>query len=120
MYKSLVAPTSTAPTKGSRTGIRGVPIDLADPRDNVPDVLFGGAGVAATRTAAIGPRPADTALTGLGCMRAVDTYAKSNIARIAVGEAICVRTSHGGVAAVTLTAADRIDWLYWMKTQGQN
>jgi hypothetical protein len=115
VYESLVAPAAAAPMRASRTGVQGVPLDLDNPADRIPDLVFGDAGVAATAGAAIGPRPLGTALTGQGCARAADGYGKTSIATVNVGDVICVRTSHGGVAAVTVAKPDRVDWLYWQK-----
>jgi hypothetical protein len=116
VFRNVAGPTSVAPTTDSRTGIHGVPLDVDSPRDQVPDVIFGAAGVAAAKGAAIGPRPVGTTLSSQACASAVDAYGRPIIATVKVGDVMCVRTSQGGVAAVTLAKPDRVDWLYWRRT----
>jgi hypothetical protein len=105
--------TSNSPVSGSQTGIRGLPLDLDKPRDQVGDVVFGTAGVAAVQGSTLGPRPVGTALASEACAKAAGVYGKPSIATVKVGDVICVRTSRRGIAAVTLAGEDRVTWLYW-------
>ena len=107
------AVSSGGPVSASQTWIRTLPLDLDRPRDQRGDIVFGTAGVAAVGGTTLGPRPVGTALTGDACARAADAYGKPSIATVKVGDVICVRTSSGGIAAVTLAGQDRVTWLYW-------
>jgi hypothetical protein len=101
------------PVSGTRTGLRGISLDLDRPGDQVGDIVFGTSGATATRQATLGPRLVGTQLAPAACAKAVAAYGRPTIAAVKVGDVICVRTSGGGIAAVTLSTADRIDWLYW-------
>jgi hypothetical protein len=101
------------PVSGSQTGIHGLPLDLDKPRDQVGDIVFGSAGIAAIGKSTLGPRPFGTALAGDACAKAIGAYGKPSIPTVSVGDVICVSTSRGGVAAVTLAGQDRVTWLYW-------
>ena len=105
--------STNGPVSGSQTGIRRLPVDLDKPRDQVGDIVFGTAGVAAVGRSTLGPRPVGTALAGDACAKAAGAYGKLSIATVKVGDVICVSTSHGGIAAVTMAGEDRITWLYW-------
>jgi hypothetical protein len=104
---------SSSPVKASYTGIRDMPFDLDRPHDTVADVVFGTAGVTVVGRTSIGRLAAGTDATTQACRTAIDAYGKKSIPTVKVGDVICVRTSHGGVAAVTLTATNHIEWVYW-------
>jgi hypothetical protein len=105
--------SASGPVSSSQTGIRGLPVDLDTPRDQVADIAFGAAGVAAVGRSTLGPRPVGNALAGDACAKAAGAYGKPGIATVKVGDVICVSTSRGGIAAVALAGENRVTWLYW-------
>ena len=79
----------------------------------MPDVVFGTSGVTVVGRATLGRLAAGTDATPRACQSTIDGYGKKSVATVRVGDVICVHTSRGGVAAVTLSSVNKIDWTYW-------
>jgi len=114
-YRADAGPPLVQTRSGSGVAIGGTSYDFDaaelrvtaeggdDDGDRIVDVAFGDAAVSSTGGARIAPLPAGVVPSPTTCGDALDNRAVPSISELSVADVVCVRTSRGSIAAVTIS-----------------